>query len=259
MNSGNNSRGKKGKPESGWKASLKDLRRILPLWIRELMKPVGVYVIIVMVIAVAAKLNGVKTGEMLSTVNILTGLFTTVLAAMTWFNVQMLRSAKPMEPGETGQGAAIVIIDIGIRDIEGDVIAYCETQDLFKEMLCGNGFRNRQAFGDINSQIRGSGYKINDVDEDRRVIILSRALIENTEDSASQIYQAFGWLEKALHKNGISDLHIFYSGPVVIPFYIGELLSNRFNVFIYKYLGTPGKETYTYSGMMNHLEYMEKE
>ena len=250
---------KKGTTDSGWKKNLQKALKILPHRIRELLKPVGVYVVIVLVIAALAKFNGMKTGELLSTINILTGLFTTVLAAMTWLNVQMLRRTLPPDPPEGGQGAAIVIIDIGNGNIEGAVFDYCETQDLFKEMLHGSGFRNRQVFDDINSQISGSGYLVNGIGEDRRAIILARAPIENAEDSASQIYQAFGWLEKALRENGISDLHIFYFGPVIIPFYIGELLSNRFNVYIYKYLSAPGKGTYTYSGLMNHLEYMEKE
>ena len=59
-------------------------------------------------------------------------------------------------------------------------------------------------------------------------------------------------LEQALHINGISNLHLFYMGPVVVPFYIGELLSNRFNVYIYKY----EKGAYEFSGLMNHLDYM---
>jgi hypothetical protein len=43
---------------------------------------------------------------------------------------------------------------------------------------------------------------------------------------------------------------------VVVPFYIGELLSNQFKVYIYKYLGSNGSK-YDYSGLMNHLEYLD--
>ena len=93
---------KKGTTDSGWKKKLQKALKILPHRIRELLKPVGVYVVIVLVIAALAKFNGMKTGELLSTINILTGLFTTVLAAMTWLNVQMLRRAKPMDPFEVG-------------------------------------------------------------------------------------------------------------------------------------------------------------
>lgn len=224
--------------------------------IRELRWPAVFTVGILLVVIVAAKLIGSETFDLLNAANLLTSLFTTVLAAFTWIGIQKLRNTKPRVPKTVGSDSAIVIVDIGNLNIAEDVRTYCENEETFYGMLHGAGFRNKDAFEDANNQIDGSGFEIEGVRPTERVVVLSRGPLREVTDTAEHVYKAFGSLDAALHLNGISDLYIFYAGPVVVPFYIGELLSNRFRVYIYKYLGGDG-DKYTFSGMMNHLEYMK--
>ena len=215
----------------------------------------AILAIAVLVITIVAFILKMEWTELLNTIVSVVTLFTFALSLSTWLKIQSLRSSKPVVPALPTMDTAIVIISIGNIVITDQVIAYCNKESSrYRGILSGAGFRNPEAFHAADDEIKNSGYTISCRGEDSRVVVLSRKQIENEHvpDTAEQIYQAFGSLEQALHINGISNLHLFYMGPVVVPFYIGELLSNRLNVYIYKY----EKGTYEFSGLMNHLDYM---
>ena len=209
----------------------------------------------VLAITVGAFILKMDWTELLNTIISVVTLFTFVLSLSTWLKIQSLRSSKPVVPASSSTDTAIVVISIGNADITDPVITYCNKENTkYRGILSGAGFRNPEAFYTADEEIKDSGYTISCRGEDSRIVVLSRDQIEyeRVPDTAEQIYKAFGGLEQALHINGVSNLHLFYMGPVVVPFYIGELLSNRFNVYIYKY----EKGAYEFSGLMNHLDYM---
>lgn len=232
----------------------------LPAWLRNVLMPFSLFLIMMLTGFAFSIITGADYMGVLETIGVFVTLLTGVFALATWISVQRLRSARPVVPVNTGTGSAILIIDIGKGNIEGNVLTYCKGNELFSDMLNGSGFRDQRIFRDVNQEIEFTGYMINELPAQGRVVHISRANIEDKEieGSASQIYQAFSWVDKALHKNGISELHVFYAGPVIIPFYLGELFSNRYNIYIYKYLNKDNNKTYTYSGKMNHLDYSPK-
>jgi hypothetical protein len=220
--------------------------------LRPLALPILVTAVVMGIIAIVARLLSGSFFVIINNVNQLTSLFVVILSASTWIGVQRLRNSRP----KTGSDSAIVIIDIGKIQIEGDVRVYCEKEETFRGMMHGAGFRRKEAFEELNDSIGGTGFAVGEIEADERVVVMSRGRLQEIADTAEHVYKAFRGLASALHQNGISDLYIFYAGPVVVPFYIGELLSNQFKVYIYKYPGSNGSK-YDYSGLMNHLEYLD--
>ena len=195
---------------------------------------------------------------LLGYLSVIVTLITGELAFLTWLKIQRMRSAGSLFPEQAGDNTAILIIDIGDSSIEGNVLSFCQESGKFDEVISGSGFMNSDVFSDINKVIESSGYTINKIEEKSRVLCVSRARIVNIKESAEDVYKAFCQINNALHFNGIKELHIFYKGPVIIPFYIGELFSNQYDTYIYKYLRGQEKEeseTYTCCGIMDHNEY----
>jgi hypothetical protein len=220
--------------------------------LRPLALPILVTAVVMGIIAIVARLLSGSFFVIINNVNQLTSLFVVILSASTWIGVQRLRNSRP----KPGSDSAIVIIDIGKIQIEGDVRVYCEKEETFRGMMHGAGFRRKEAFEELNDSIGGTGFAVGEIEADERVVVMSKGRLQEIADTAEHVYKAFRGLASALHQNGISDLYIFYAGPVVVPFYIGELLSNQFKVYIYKYPGSNGSK-YDYSGLMNHLEYLD--
>jgi hypothetical protein len=224
--------------------------------LRPLALPILVTAVVMGIIAIVARLLSGSFFVIINNVNQLTSLFVVILSASTWIGVQRLRNSRPKVPTTPGSDSAIVIIDIGKIQIEGDVRVYCEKEETFRGMMHGAGFRRKESFEELNDSIGGTGFAVGEIEADERVVVMSKGRLQEIADTAEHVYKAFRGLASALHQNGISDLYIFYAGPVVVPFYIGELLSNQFKVYIYKYPGSNGSK-YDYSGLMNHLEYLD--
>jgi hypothetical protein len=220
--------------------------------LRPLALPILVTAVVMGIIAIVARLLSGSFFVIINNVNQITSLFVVILSASTWIGVQRLRNSRP----KPGSDSAIVIIDIGKIQIEGDVRVYCEKEETFRGMMHGAGFRRKEAFEELNDSIGGTGFAVGEIEADERVVVMSKGRLQEIADTAEHVYKAFRGLASALHQNGISDLYVFYAGPVVVPFYIGELLSNQFKVYIFKYPGSNGSK-YDYSGRMNHLDYLD--
>lgn len=132
----------------------------------------------------------------------------------------------------------------------------------------GSGFEKPRLFADVNKGIKFTEYTVDVPKPDRRIITVTRPAIEinkdgydtqfeeTIKDPAWQFYKAFKMIDGALHENGISELFIFYAGPVFIPFFMAELFSNHYKANIYHYVPSGADSgTYEYVGVMNHLLY----
>ena len=245
----------------------------IPYQIQILLPPMLFFIVFLAAIFLLSCVLGVEISVSLGTIGSVVSIFTAILAFLTWFNVQKLQSARPKKPAKAGNMSAILIVDVGGNGIFGNVINHCKKDDSMVDILEGVGFKNPKLFIDINERIADTGYKISIIkpensNQDKRILNVTISIIEKIEygtemeatlnDPARQLYKVFGLIDKALHENGISELHVFYRGPVFIPFFLAELLSNQYKVYIYQYLLPSNKDnpgTYEFMGVMNHLLY----
>lgn len=245
----------------------------VPYQIQLLLPPMLFFIVFLAAIFLLSCVLGVEISVSLGTIGSVVSIFTAILAFLTWLNIQKLQYARPKKPVKAGNMSAILIVDVGNNGIYGNVIDYCEKDDNIVGILEGVGFKNPKLFIDINERIADTGYKVsitefNDLNQNKRILNVTGPKIEKNEndtepmatinDPIRQLYKAFGLIDKALHENGISELHVFYRGPVFIPFFLAELLSNQYKVYIYQYMLPSNKsntETYEFMGVMNHLLY----
>ena len=245
----------------------------IPYQIQILLPPMLFFIVFLAAIFLLSCVLGVEISVSLGTIGSVVSIFTAILAFLTWFNVQKLQSARPKKPAKAGNMSAILIVDVGGNGIFGNVINHCKKDDSMVDILEGVGFKNPKLFIDINERIADTGYKISimkpeNSNQDKRILNVTISIIEKKKygtemestlnDPARQLYKVFGLIDKALHENGISELHVFYRGPVFIPFFLAELLSNQYKVYIYQYLLPSNKDnpgTYEFMGVMNHLLY----
>lgn len=250
----------------------------VPEVIKGLVLPVAIIIGFLLITYIISIRTNIKWVDFLNQAGVFVTLATAALAFSTWLNVQRMRSAKPPLPGKAGDNAAILVIDIGKKNILGNVQMSCSSNDKLKGLLSGTGFSNTKSILDLNSQIKSYGYQVN-VPNESRIISLTGDYAPDNEEIAQDVYRAFSWIDRALHENGISVLHVFYSGPVIVPFFLGELFSNSFAIYIYKYVRRRTKEnstkpaiseneeseenidnpgSYYYCGMMDHIQYMDR-
>lgn len=232
--------------------------------IKDLLPSIAIFAVSMLILYFVARITQKEWDDFFNQSGVFVTLFTAAVTLSTWFNVQRLRSAKPFSPGRAGDTAAILVIDIGHKDILGTVCMSCARDDKLRSMVNDTGFSDEASITSLNSKINSNGYRI-DIPSGTRIISVISNYASDTEEIAENVYRTFSWLDRALHKNGISELHVFYSGPVVVPFFLGELFSNSFATYIYKYVpGTSGKleevsteGSYKCIGTMDHIQYME--
>lgn len=233
----------------------------LPYRVRTVLPPVILFSIIVIAIIVSyiAKFDITEALGLLSSV---VSIYTALLAFFTWLNLQKLRYTVPESPTSTGSFSAILVVDIGERNVWGNVKNFCSDEDSLKGIMQDTGFNNAKHITDINEIIKDTTYTIEIPIPEKRIINVKCPFIEDKEyeseieksinDPARRFYKVFNLLNSALHENGISDLHIFYGGPVFIPFFLGEIFSNNYKLYIYRYITD---KTYKYVGILDHLLY----
>lgn len=236
----------------------------LPSWAKGTFFPFIIFGLLLVIMYLVMGRDMKMVVSSLDNLSVLAGTFTTILAATTWFSLQHLRNNVRSSPGLAGDDAAILIIDLGM-DITQNVISYCSGREEFKQVIEGNNFLKPQAFDIINKDNNAGGFYIDELLSGKRILHITRdSRIDNSEleSLAYMIYTTFDKVDEALHKNEIGKLFIFYGGMAAIPFFIGELFGNRYDVHIYQYQNVSGSDntslpgmTYFYCGRMNHLSY----
>lgn len=232
--------------------------------IKDLLPSIAIFAGFLLILFLIARITRNDWDSFLNQSGVFVTLITAAVTLSTWFNVLRLRSAIPLPPDRAGDTAAILVIDIGHKDILGTVRLSCARDYKLRSMVSETGFSDEASITSLNSKINSYGYRI-DIPNGTRIISVTSRYASDTEKLAEDVYRTFSWLDRALHKNGISELHVFYSGPVVVPFFLGELFSNSFATYIYKYVpGTAGilegvsaGGSYNYIGKMDHIQYME--
>lgn len=242
----------------------KKIWKRLPSWARGTFLPFILFglLLVIMYFAMGRDMKGVVSS--LDSLSVLAGTFTTILALTTWVSLQHLRRNENITPTSAGDDAAILIIDLGMN-ITQNVISFCTGKDEFKQVMDGNDFPRPQSFEIINKDNNNSGFYIDDLLSGKRILHITRTSpIDSSElqSLGSMIYSTFDKVDSALRENGIGTLYIFYAGMAAIPFFLGELFGNRYDVHIYHYQGSgstgstsSGGRTYYYCGKMNHLSY----
>jgi hypothetical protein len=243
---------------------IKNLWKRLPSWARGTFLPFIIFglLLVILYFAMGRDMKGVVSS--LDSLSVLAGTFTTILALTTWFSLQSLRKNDDTAPESAGDDAAILVIDLGMN-ITQNVISFCAGKEEFKQLLNGNDFQKPRAFEIINKDNSINGFYVDELIPGKRILHVTRSKpVDNSElqSLGSMIYSTFDKVDAALHENGIGTLYVFYAGMAAIPFFIGELFGNRYDVHIYHYQGgrssgsgTPAGRTYYYCGRMNHLSY----
>lgn len=239
----------------------------LPFRLRTILPPILVFFLVLIAIIVMALFLKTPLSESVGVVASFVSIFTAILAFLTWYNLQKIQYARPRKSVSADSNSAVLVVDVGEKNIWGNVIRYCEAENRFSAIMQGTGFEYPGLFSDANEGIKITEYKIDVPKQDRRIIKVTRPNIiikrgydtkfeEQIKDPAWQCYKAFKMIDGVLHENGISELHVFYAGPVFIPFFIAELFSNQYKVNIYHYVPSSAETgTYEYIGVMNHLLY----
>lgn len=229
-------------------------------WIRSSLPPFILFGLLLLVMFCFMGGNISRVITYLDSVSVITGTFTTILAVTTWFSLQRLRKNAAGTISSAGEDAAIVIIDIGMN-IYQNVMIYCNSKKEFAQVLNGEGFLEPKLFEAINGNTGLSGFVIEQIHPGQRVLHVSRPNnIDGTELPflGTYLYTVLNTVDRALRENGIGTIHLFYGGMAVVPFYIGELFGNRYDVHIYHWQKSKkedGGTTYVYCGQMNHLLY----
>ena len=243
---------------------LKKLWIKLPSWAKGTLLPFFIFGLLMVIMYFAMGRDMKEVVSSLDNFSVLTGTFTTILAVTTWVSLQRLRNNVQSSPGFAGDDAAILIIDLDMN-ITQNVISYCSGREEFKQVMDGNDFPKPHAFDIINKDNNISGFYIDELLPGKRILHITRnSRIDNAEfqSLAAMVYSTFKKVDGALHENGIGTLYVFYAGMSAIPFFIGELLGNRYDVYIYQFQNSGSSDnpslpgmTYYFCGRMNHLSY----
>ena len=240
-----------------------NLWKRIPSWGQAIIIPVAVSlgVFFLLYFKCGHDINNVIS--LLDSVSVITGTFTTILALITWFSLQTLNSRASSLPPAVGEDAAILSIGIGLN-ISQSVLSYCRNNEGMQDVVNGSGFTKPEEFETIREKIEKKGFTIENVKPGQRILHISKAegfSSDDLEDLSSTIYGVFKMVDNALRANGIGTIHLFYGGMAAIPFFIGELFSNRYEVCIYHFQAPKSDEgrnnkgkTYFYCGRMNHLQ-----
>ncbi len=249
----------------------------LPFQIRTLLLPFLLFLFILIITTGVSYKAKLDIPASLGVIGSVVSIYTAVVALLTWINLQKLQYTVPEAPTTTGDMSAILVVDVGNHGAIGNIIKYCQEEKSFAGIIYGTEFDNAKLFTDINEEIQNTKYrvsipnvKVKGSSRELRIVNVTCPVIEFPENSsewekkendpARAFYGVFRLVDRALHENGISELHIFYAGPVFIPFFLAELLSNQFKVYVY-HRYSPGSAdkkmptTYKYVGVMDHMQY----
>ena len=145
---------------------------------------------------------------------------TTALAVTAWLSAQkmlnehnqMIRSIK--ENAES----VVLVIDIGKKDIDGQVESFVNeaSQEIILKGSIPDGFA---------------------ADYSKRFVTISGKDMPENEDAAGKYRTDFvdsvTAVASFLRQKGVTDIHLFYQGPLVLSYYLGEIFKNNFNVANY--------------------------
>lgn len=142
----------------------------------------------------------------------------------------------------------------GRRFIE-DVKLYCDKRLNGNQLIdecCDDGKRDcgevwEEYFGTRLEQDAAYGFDVIK-DSDAFIGILHIDKIQNLTKASRDFQKCIGDLKVELEKSNVSDVHVFYKGPVFIPVIIGNLLGSDFNIFSYQY--NLNEKTYELSGII---------
>ena len=192
----------------------------------------------------------------------LVGFITLGISFRTWIMVQNLRkkSIVAKYPKEMEKGI-ILVMDLGKSNILPQVMDYCNEH---LQSIVSSKFDYPQRFDDINKKFSENEFHISCPGEQygRTVLVSSNELNLSNENITDHFYHILGELKSALQDNVVATIHVFYRGPLVLPFYIGEIFSNSFSTYIYYHLSAPAGSNhadsgYVLSGIMNSNYYLK--
>jgi len=69
----------------------------------------------------------------------------------------------------------------------------------------------------------------------------------------SPIHETLTSISKVLYDSDVRTLHIFYAGPIEVPFIISSTLQEKFEIKLYRY--DISSHSYSYIGKIDHKEY----
>lgn len=134
--------------------------------------------------------------------------------------------------------SCVLTISIDEESIRESVKDFCEKNGILEE----GGLDRKRALYQITDSMGelddGMTILISaEIEENVRMLGLTAGRIRNNElpGFSNTFFKCLELLKEGLSVNNIGDIHVFYRGPVFIPFYLGRILGNDFNIHIYQY------------------------
>lgn len=157
---------------------------------------------------------------------------TVALAISAWLSAKAVLNEhkKIIEKATSDVESVVLIIDIGHKNIEGQVSSYAK----FKGILPTDYNLSLQSFlpdeipKDFQVEI-----------SDRLVNVYSEKDMPTDMQGAAEYRNNFmdtiSDVAKYFRHNGVKTVHLFCQSPVVLSYYVGDLLKNNFTVVVYHY------------------------
>lgn len=178
------------------------------------------------------------------------------VAIVTWFAVLRLQQHTVVStyPSEMNR-SIILVFDIGNSNILEQVRTFCLNDPKLSEIV-NSSFQYPERFNEINKRLDCGDFEISCAEHAGRTVLVSSPDLTIDESTTQHFYQVLGELKKELQANAGTTLHIFYKGPTVGSFYIGEIFSNTFPTYIYYHPTDGNGPEYIMSGMMDSKKYL---
>ena len=182
------------------------------------------------------------------------GLYTMILAFFTWLNVFRYRNKnKNRDRVINTDGGAVVVISIckDGKSIKNSVVNFCQNDPELKKYFDENApsFKKETEFLDI--PIEKEKCSICIPEANKKIVCLEYGSNNGKikKDECSEFIRIFDDLISALAVNGITQMELFFAGPVAPAVFIGERIDNQITANIYQgtngdytFFGTTGRE-----------------
>ena len=207
-------------------------------------KGISFWLIIAAIVSVLLLLvDKVYNKESLGLVSNILQVFTVAIAISAWMVARdnLKKRKRILEAAEKGAGTVAVIVDIADKDSDTHGKGIIRQ---VKDYLTRRGFINSNINDDKPKLLPGNvpnNFKIELFYSGKLVNLIGVRMPEDTTDALEYVDQFKATLkivENNLRERGVTEILLFYNGPAVITFFVGEDFKNNFTVGVYHYTKT---------------------
>lgn len=204
----------------------------------------GVFMLAAVAIIVACVLC---SDDLLGWVSNALQVVTVAIAMAAWFSAKSTMKArkKELEKACKAPQQIVLIVDIGGKVIRNQVLDYAKENGIptWKD-------DKEKGWGDLPKNFTVTECASDD-DQLQMIHICSGAMPvdpKNQEETVEFKDNLCGVINNIAYKmriNNVSTIHLFYTGPVALTYYLGQSFKNSFEkVIVYHYVKVSGKDAY---------------